>query len=374
MTTATAELPSAAKEGDGIVLSEGPLSPERPPVALRIEAEPLPTPRALREQIPGSPAAWRTVRDSRETIRRILRREDRRFLVVVGPCSIHDVDAAREYAGRLAELRDRYEDRLYIVMRAYFEKPRTAVGWRGLLSDPHLDGSFDLNEGLRIARRLLGDLGALGLPAAAELLDTDAAGYYADLVGLGCVGARTTESQPHRALASALDLPVGFKNGTDGTVQVAVNAMRSARERHNAVAMGDDGRPCAVRTAGNPDTLLVLRGGAGSVPNYDADSVAAAEAALLAAGFAPPAILVDASHANSGYDPDRQPEICLSVAAQRRAGRDSLLGVMIESHLVGGKQPFGSDPSTLRYGVSVTDACLGWNDTAALLKDLYGMV
>jgi 3-deoxy-7-phosphoheptulonate synthase len=344
-----------------------------PPTVLQLDAsEPLATPRAFRAAMAGTPAVWRSVREGRETLRRIVRGQDSRFLAIVGPCSIHDVDAAREYGRRLAALRHRYADRLVLVMRAYFEKPRTTVGWRGMISDPYLDGTCDLAEGLRRARRLLIDLGEMQLPAAAELLDLETPGYYADLISLACIGARTTESQPHRALASALDLPVGFKNGTDGGVQVAVNAMRSAREPHNYVTVDDDGRPCAVRTRGNRDTVLVLRGGAGCVPNYDPESVAAAEEGLRAAGFDRPALLVDGSHANSGYDPERQIDACLSAATQRRAGRTSLRGVLIESHLIGGKQSLSADSvSRLRYGVSVTDACLGWEDTAALLEDLY---
>jgi 3-deoxy-7-phosphoheptulonate synthase len=259
-------------------------------------------------------------------------------------------------------------------MRAYFEKPRTSVGWRGLISDPHLNGSFDMAEGLVQARRLLLALADRGMPTAAELLDLATPAYFSDLVSLATIGARTTESQPHRALASSLEMPVGFKNGTDGGIEVAVNAMISAREGHCFVAMDDEGRPSAVRSLGNADSLLVLRGGQGSVPNYNAESVAAAETRLRAAGFAHPNILVDASHANSAYDPTRQAAACFSAARQRREGTKSLIGVMIESNLSAGKQSIPANLADLRYGVSVTDSCLGWEDTAALLGEMYAIL
>jgi 3-deoxy-7-phosphoheptulonate synthase len=259
-------------------------------------------------------------------------------------------------------------------MRAYFEKPRTSVGWRGLISDPHLNGSFDMAEGLVQARRLLLALADRGMPTAAELLDLATPAYFSDLVSLATIGARTTESQPHRALASSLEMPVGFKNGTDGGIEVAVNAMISAREGHCFVAMDDEGRPSAVRSLGNADSLLVLRGGQGSVPNYSAESVAAAETRLRAAGFVHPNILVDASHANSAYDPTRQAAACFSAARQRREGAKSLVGVMIESNLSSGKQSIPANLAELRYGVSVTDSCLGWEDTAALLGEMYDIL
>ncbi|MBC8102388.1 MAG: 3-deoxy-7-phosphoheptulonate synthase [Cytophagales bacterium] len=337
---------------------------------------PLPSPRTFRDRLAASPEGCRTVAESRETVRRLLRKQDDRFLVIVGPCSIHDTEAALEYAACLAPLRDRYGDRLEIVMRAYFEKPRTSIGWRGLVSDPYLDGSFNMAEGLRRARLLLLALAEQGMPTATELLDLATPAYFADLISFATIGARTTESQPHRALASSLDLPVGFKNGTDGGIEVAVNAMVSAREGHAFVAMDDDGRPCAVRSLGNAYSLLVLRGGLVSIPNYGPESVAAAETRLRAAGFDSPSLLVDASHANSGYDPDQQASACFSAVRQRRAGRRSLIGVMVESNLVHGKQklaPAGG-AGGLRHGVSVTDACLGWEGTAALLGELHTLL
>ncbi len=335
---------------------------------------PLLSPRAFRDRYSASSQVRRTVSDARDTLRRLLTGSDDRFLVVVGPCSIHDPDAALEYADRLAVLRDRYVDRLCVVMRAYFEKPRTSVGWRGLISDPHLDGSFDMVEGLVRARRLLLTLAERGMPTVAELLDLATPAYFSDLVTLATIGARTTESQPHRALASSLEMPVGFKNGTDGGIEVAVNAMVSAREGHCFVAMDDEGRPAAVRSLGNEASLLVLRGGRNSVPNYDAESIAAAETRLRASGFAHPNILVDASHANSAYDPTRQAAACFSAARQRREGTKSLRGVMIESNLSPGKQSISADLTEMRYGVSVTDSCLGWDDTEMLLGDIHAML
>jgi 3-deoxy-7-phosphoheptulonate synthase len=335
---------------------------------------PLLSPRAFRDRLSASTEGRRTVLEARETLRRLLNGTDDRFLVVVGPCSIHDTGAALEYADRLAVLRERYENRLCIVMRAYFEKPRTSVGWKGLLNDPHLDGSFDLSEGLVQGRRLLLTLAERGMPTAAELLDLSTPAYFSDLISLATIGARTTESQPHRALASSLEMPVGFKNGTDGGIEVAVNAMLSSREGHSFVGMDDDGRPAAVRSLGNDASFLILRGGQGNVPNYSPDSVAAAENRLRASGFSNPGILVDASHANSAYDPTRQAAACFSAAQQRREGAISLLGVMIESNISAGKQSIPADLSQLRYGVSVTDSCLGWDDTATLLGEMYAML
>lgn len=335
---------------------------------------PLLSPRAFRDQYAASSSAQRTVAETRDTLRRLLTGKDDRFLVVVGPCSIHDPEAALEYADRLAVLRARYADRLCIIMRAYFEKPRTSVGWRGLISDPHLDGSYDMAEGLIRARRLLLTLAEQGMPTAAELLDLATPAYFSDLVSLATIGARTTESQPHRALASSLEMPVGFKNGTDGGIEVAVNAMLSAREGHCFVAMDDEGRPSAIRSLGNDASLLVLRGGKNCVPNYDAESVAASETRLRAAGFAHPSLLVDASHANSAYDPTRQADACFSTVRQRRDGTKSLVGVMIESNLFCGKQNLSTNAAEMRYGVSVTDSCLGWDDTAALLSEMYAML
>lgn len=329
--------------------------------------EQVPTPRELRVEVPGSPESLRAVGAGRAEIRRIFSGDDRRLLVVAGPCSIHDSAAAEEYAGRLAALRPQLADKLCIVMRTYFEKPRTTVGWRGLINDPHLDGTFDMAEGLRRARQLLSKVTALGLPTAAELLDTATPDYYADLVSFTAIGARTTESQPHRALASGLDMPVGFKNGTDGGVQIALDAMLSARSGHSYLGFDDEGRACVVKTSGNPDTALILRGGRKNVPNFDRVSVASA-LARMHKNKLPAAIVVDASHANSGYDPTRQSAACESVVRQRREGEKSLVGVMLESFIETGKQNIRPD---MTFGLSVTDGCLGWPETEALLRRLH---
>jgi 3-deoxy-7-phosphoheptulonate synthase len=335
-----------------------------PETALR---EQVPTPREIVEEIPPTPTGAQVVQTGREAIRKILHHEDRRLLVVAGPCSIHDTDAALEYAGRLAALSLELSDKLCVVMRTYFEKPRTTVGWRGLVNDPYLDGTFDMTEGLRRARRLLAGVTALGLPTAAELLDTATPDYYGDLVSFTAIGARTTESQPHRALASGLDMPVGFKNGTDGGVQIALDAMLSARGEHSYLGFDPDGRCSVVKTSGNPDTALILRGGRKNVPNFDRVSVASA-LARMHKNKLPAAIVVDASHANSGYDPRRQAAACDSVVRQRREGEKALVGVMLESFLVTGKQNISAE---MTYGMSVTDGCLGWDETETLLRRLH---
>lgn len=332
---------------------------------------PLLTPRAFREEYPATETAQQTVQAGRETLRRLQSGQDPRFLIVIGPCSIHDTDAALDYAEKLSRLREKYADRLVIVMRTYFEKPRTSTGWRGLISDPHLDGSFDMSEGLKRARLLLLTLAERGMPTAAELLDLATPAYFSDLITLATIGARTTESQPHRALASSLDMPVGFKNGTDGGIEVAVNAMISSREGHCFMGMDDEGRPAAVRSLGNPGSLLILRGGKNNIPNYDPDSISAAESRLNASGFPGRSLMVDASHANSAYDPLRQAEACRSALQQYLLGKRSLLGVMVESNLFTGKQSIPASLSELRYGVSVTDSCLGWDETTELLQELY---
>ncbi|MBB6052671.1 3-deoxy-7-phosphoheptulonate synthase [Armatimonas rosea] len=329
----------------------------------------LPAPAVLREEFPVSAASYQTVAQGRVAIQRLLNRQDSRFLVVTGPCSIHDPEAALDYARRLAPLAAQYSDKLVILMRTYFEKPRTTVGWRGLINDPHLDGTYDMSEGLRRARKLLVEITELGLPVATELLDTATPDYFADLISFGSIGARTTESQPHRAMASGMPMPVGFKNGTDGELQIALDAMQSAQSKHSYLGFDEDGRCCVVRTPGNPDVCLVLRGGKKSQPNYDRVSVARAVACLDKAGL-PPGIVVDASHANSGYDPERQPFVAEKIGRQRLEGDKSLLGVMIESNLVGGKQSISKE---MVYGKSVTDACLGWDETEALLARLHAM-
>ncbi len=324
------------------------------------------TPSQIKEQLPASAASVETVRAGRDAARRILEREDSRLLVVVGPCSIHDPKAALEYAGRLAALRAELADRCEIVMRVYFEKPRTTVGWKGLINDPHIDDSCDLAHGLALARKLLLDITALGLPAATEFLDPIIPQYIADLISWAAIGARTTESQTHRELASGLSMPVGFKNGTDGSVQTAIDAMRSSRAAHSFLGIDQDGATSIVKTTGNPHCHVVLRGGRDGT-NYDAASVTAAVEKLRKAGM-PDAIMIDCSHANSGKDPLRQRLVWESIREQRATGSSPIIGAMIESNLSFGAQPLTDNPADLRYGVSITDACLDWESTAALLR------
>ncbi|GGJ08266.1 3-deoxy-7-phosphoheptulonate synthase [Halopseudomonas pertucinogena] len=325
---------------------------------------PLPTPAVLRQRLPLNALLAEQVRSQREAIRNILHGHDPRLLVVIGPCSIHDADAALDYAQRLAELAPQVEDRMLLVMRAYIEKPRTTIGWKGLVYDPQLDGSGDMAGGLELSRRLMLQMIELGLPLASELLQPLVAGYVDDLLGWAAIGARTSESQIHRELVSGLDMPVGFKNGTDGSMGIAIDAMRSAAHPHQHFGLDELGRPALVETLGNPDTHLVLRGG-NQGPNFDAISVAGAQAELNRAGVEA-AIMVDCSHANSGKDPMRQPEILHDVIGQRLAGNDNLRAVMLESHLFDGNQPLTAQ---LEYGVSITDGCLGWAGTERLLLD-----
>ena len=331
----------------------------------------LETPQALRETLPASITARETVTRTRDAIRRILSKQDSRLLVVVGPCSIHDTDAALDYAARLQSVAARFADQMLIVMRTYFEKPRTTVGWRGLINDPHLDGSFDMRAGLQKARALMAKINDLGLPVATEMLDPITPQYFSDLVSFAAIGARTTESQTHRALASGVSMPVGFKNGTDGGLQIAIDALVSAGSPHSFLGVGADGVCRVVKTTGNPDTVLILRGGKTGGPNYDEKSVAEAARELRARSDASPSLIVDCSHANSGYDPDRQADAWRSVVRQRANGNHALVGLMVESHLFGGKQSLGTDPTRLRYGVSVTDGCLGWDTTLDLLEEAH---
>ncbi|SDS88126.1 3-deoxy-D-arabinoheptulosonate-7-phosphate synthase [Halopseudomonas litoralis] len=325
---------------------------------------PLPTPAVLRQRLPLNALQAEQIQAQRQAIRNILDGHDSRLLVVVGPCSIHDADAALDYARRLAELAPQVQDQMLLVMRAYIEKPRTTVGWKGLVYDPQLDGSGDMAAGLELSRRLMLQMIELGLPLASELLQPLAAGYVDDLLGWAAIGARTSESQVHRELVSGLDMAVGFKNGTDGSMGIAIDAMRSAAHPHQHFGMDDLGRPALVETAGNPDTHLVLRGG-NQGPNFDAASVAAAKVALSKAGIQP-SIMVDCSHANSGKDPLRQPAVLQNVIDQRLAGDSNLRAVMLESHLFDGSQPLSGE---LQYGVSITDGCLGWAGTEQLLRD-----
>jgi 3-deoxy-7-phosphoheptulonate synthase len=329
----------------------------------------LPPAHVLRE-FAITEAAAETVYKTRQAIHRILHGADDRMLLIAGPCSIHDVEAAKEYAGRLKEVKSLLADDLLIVMRVYFEKPRTTVGWKGLINDPNLDGSFNINQGLRIGRQLLLELNEMGMPAGCEFLDMITPQYIADLVSWGAIGARTTESQVHRELASGLSCPVGFKNGTDGNVKIALDAIRAACAPHHFLSVTKGGHSAIVSTTGNEDCHLILRGGIR--PNFDAESVDNAARSLAAAGI-PARIMIDFSHGNSGKEPEKQLDVGHAVAAQVAQGDARILGVMIESHLKAGRQDLrpGKD---LVYGLSITDACIGWEDTRALLDLLADAV
>lgn len=315
------------------------------------------------------------VSHTRQTISRIMHgRGDDRLLVIVGPCSIHDPAAALDYARRLADVREQYQDTLEIVMRVYFEKPRTTVGWKGLINDPYLDGSYRIDEGLRIARQLLIDINRLGVPAASEFLDVISPQYIGDLISWGAIGARTTESQIHRELASGISAPIGFKNGTDGNIRIATDAIQSASHGHHFLSVHKNGQVAIVHTKGNPDCHVILRGG--KTPNYDAASVNAACADLEKAGL-PASLMVDCSHANSLKQHERQKDVVTDIAAQMAAGSKQIFGVMLESHLVAGAQKFTpgkDDVCGLNYGQSITDACIGWNDTLDVLEQLSSAV
>ncbi|MBT1001298.1 3-deoxy-7-phosphoheptulonate synthase [Paenarthrobacter sp. DKR-5] len=331
----------------------------------------LPAPSELRAELPAAEAALATVRRGRDEVRAVLDGVDDRLLVVVGPCSIHDPEAGLDYARRLAAEAHRHREDLLVVMRTYFEKPRTTVGWKGLINDPHLDGSHDVATGLRRARRFLLDVAALGLPAATEFLEPVSPQYTADLVSWGAIGARTTESQIHRQLASGLSMPIGFKNGTDGGLQIALDACAASAAAQSFLGIDADGRASLVQTSGNPDAHLILRGGS-SGPNYSAQHVADASARLAAAGLNP-RLVVDASHANSGKSHERQAVVARELADRLAVedGSGAIAGVMLESFLAAGAQKLDvSDRTTLVYGQSVTDACMGWEATAAVLEAL----
>ncbi|MBS5772701.1 MAG: 3-deoxy-7-phosphoheptulonate synthase AroG [Enterobacter cloacae] len=334
---------------------------------LRIkEINELLPPVALLEKFPATETAARTVSQARRAIHQILRGNDDRLLVVIGPCSIHDPVAAKEYASRLLALRDELKGELEIVMRVYFEKPRTTVGWKGLINDPHMDNSFRINDGLRIARKLLLEINDSGLPAAGEFLDMITPQYMADLMSWGAIGARTTESQVHRELASGLSCPVGFKNGTDGTIKVAIDAINAAGAPHCFLSVTKWGHSAIVNTAGNGDCHIILRGG--KEPNYSAKHVADVKAGLEKAGL-PAQVMIDFSHANSSKQFKKQMEVSADVCQQIAGGDQAIMGVMIESHLVEGNQSLESGDA-LVYGKSVTDACIGWEDTDAVLRQL----
>jgi 3-deoxy-7-phosphoheptulonate synthase len=326
----------------------------------------LPPSHVLRE-FPASELTAQTTFETRQAIHRILHGADDRLLAIVGPCSIHDVRAAREYAERLKREKERLAADLLVVMRVYFEKPRTTVGWKGLINDPFLDGSFRINEGLRTARQLLIDLNELGMPAGVEYLDMITPQYIADLVAWGAIGARTTESQVHRELASGLSCPVGFKNGTDGNLKIAVDAVRTSQHPHSFLSVTKGGHSAIVSTLGNEDTHIILRGGNGK-PNFDAPSVENACKELAAAGLAQ-RVMIDFSHANSSKQYQRQCEVGCDVAAQVAAGDKRIFGVMIESHLKGGRQDLVPGKE-LVYGVSITDGCIGWEETVPVLESL----
>ena len=333
-----------------------------------VETRPLVAPALLHRDLPISERSTATVQQARERIQAILHGRDSRLLVIVGPCSVHDVAAAHEYANFIAEARLRHIAELEIVMRVYFEKPRTTVGWKGLINDPHLDGSYDINTGLRVARGLLLHLAELGLPAATELLDPVVPQYIADLISWTAIGARTTESQTHREMASGLSMPIGFKNGTDGSAITAINAMEAAAKTHHFLGINHDGHAAIVTTTGNPDGHLVLRGGNRGT-NYHPEAVQEAAAELAKAGL-PPRVMVDCSHGNSNKDYRRQGEVAEQVAEQLRAGSGHVMGVMLESHLTAGSQKIPSDLSQLTYGQSITDACIDLASTSEVLETL----
>ncbi|HEY3793355.1 MAG TPA: 3-deoxy-7-phosphoheptulonate synthase [Bradyrhizobium sp.] len=330
------------------------------------EIKALITPNRVIVEFPQTEQSSTTVANSRTALSAILHHADERLAVVVGPCSIHDPLAAMEYAQRLRAVRDRLSGELEIVMRVYFAKPRTTVGWKGLINDPDLDGSFNIDQGLRIARKLLLEVNQLGLPVGCEFLDIVAPQYLSDLVAWGAIGARTTESQVHRELASGLSCPVGFKNGTDGKVKIAVDAVKAAAQPHHFMAVTKDGQSAIASTSGNTDCHIILRGG--HAPNYGATEVEAARRALEASGLER-CVMIDASHANSGYDPGNQPLVVDAVAEQIGAGNRCIIGMMIESNLVAGKQTYVSG-QPLRYGQSITDGCIDWQSTVEVLETL----
>ncbi|GAA3911084.1 3-deoxy-7-phosphoheptulonate synthase [Gibbsiella dentisursi] len=326
------------------------------------------TPEELKGQLPLTANDESAITTARQTIANILQGRDHRLLVVCGPCSIHDPDAALDYARRLKTLSAELSDQLYIVMRVYFEKPRTTVGWKGLINDPYMDGSFDIEAGLQIARRLLLNLVNMGLPLATEALDPNSPQYLGDLFSWSAIGARTTESQTHREMASGLSMPVGFKNGTDGSLSTAINAMRAAAMPHRFVGINQAGQVCLLQTHGNPNGHVILRGG--KEPNYSAEHVAACEKQMQDAGLRP-SLMVDCSHGNSNKDYRRQPLVAASVVEQIKAGNRSITGIMLESHLHEGNQSSEMPRAEMRYGVSVTDACISWENTETLLRQMH---
>ncbi len=326
----------------------------------------LSSPRTLKEQLPVDERVAGTVSTGRREVENILTGKDSRMLVIVGPCSIHDIDAALEYGRKLALLRIELQDELCLMMRVYFEKPRTTIGWKGFINDPHLDDTYDIQHGLFYARKLLLEINQMGLPAATEFLDPISPQYVADVISWAAIGARTIESQTHRQMASGLSMPVGFKNSTDGRLNVAVDAIRSAMHPHSFLGIDQDGHSSVITTKGNPFGHLVLRGG--EKPNYNAESIAVAESWLEKAGLEQ-SILVDCSHANSGKKHEQQLKVWEDILQQKRDGNRSIAGVMIESNICAGNQPFPEDPGKLRYGVSITDECISWEETERMLRE-----
>jgi 3-deoxy-7-phosphoheptulonate synthase len=329
---------------------------------------PLTPPDSLRDELPAAPSAIEGVAANREAIQRILEGRDPRMLVVVGPCSIHDEQAALEYARRLKALAGRVAQSMVVVMRVYFEKPRTILGWKGLINDPHLNGTFDIASGLRKARQILVQIADLGLPAGTEMLEPITPQYVADLVAWAAIGARTTESQTHRQMASGLSMPVGYKNATDGNLEIAIHAMQTARHPHSFLGIDPQGRTCIIQTTGNPWGHLILRGGRHG-PNYSHADVKAASQALDAAGLCP-LLMIDCSHANSEKDYTRQAAVWEAAVEQRLNGNRQIMGLMLESNLRAGSQKLG-DPARLEYGVSITDGCIGWDQTEDLLTSAH---
>jgi 3-deoxy-7-phosphoheptulonate synthase len=330
--------------------------------------EVLPTPEEIKQRLPLSEAAADTVFQGRETVQRILDRQDPRLFVVVGPCSIHDVEAARDYARRLKALADEIQDTLFVIMRVYFEKPRTTVGWKGLINDPRMDDTFRIDEGLHVARGLLLELAELGLPAGTEALDPIIPQYISDLIAWTAIGARTTESQTHREIASGLSMPVGFKNGTHGGLEVAINALQSAARPHSFLGINPLGQSAVIRTLGNRYGHVVLRGG--DRPNYDSVSIALCEKALREKKL-PVNLVVDCSHANSFKDPAMQPLVMRDCVHQITEGNQSIVGLMIESNIGWGNQSIPADRGQLQYGVSITDACVDWPTTDKMLREAH---
>ena len=326
------------------------------------------TPEQLKAEFPLSAEQQAQIEQSRQTISDIIAGRDPRLLVVCGPCSIHDPEAAIDYARRFKVLAEEVSDSLYLVMRVYFEKPRTTVGWKGLINDPHMDGSFDVEGGLKIARQLLVELVDLGLPLATEALDPNSPQYLGDLFSWSAIGARTTESQTHREMASGLSMPVGFKNGTDGSLGTAINAMRAAAMPHRFVGINQAGQVCLLQTKGNPDGHVILRGG--KAPNYSPEDVAQCENEMQKAGLRP-ALMIDCSHGNSNKDFRRQPGVAESATAQIKDGNRSIIGLMIESNIFEGNQSSEQPRSAMKYGVSVTDACIDWETTDNLLREIH---